>query len=372
MRSQLLTCLCICIICTCARTMISRKEDMTTTHTTTTTTTDNNNNNNNENNDCERVWRGRVKQSRPADIVPRSAGDASPVLEPTSRRAVWCSMVQGTRWTRLNEWQHIKSKLTNVNILTSVTNVFERNKRGAAVIRQDARTCFRVILGQARYRWDHRYYIYYVIYIYIYIYVCVLYIYIYIYIYIYMCMCMIYIYIYIYICMCMIYIYIYIYMTSLHLGGLWTCHGQSPYWDSGIQGVLLKHHLNFKGWNSHVHREFSGKSESSNLSRDNVSREIGRSSQCPVQSVSNSPVRIKGSMILSFQLLKGHPKSMRYSLCIIWGLETLSLTFWILSTWGLLCCLWPRQAQKRWTVQFGCNFVSSPPCPKVTPQNRTV
>ena len=34
--------------------------------------------------------------------------------------------------------------------------------------------------------------------------------------------------------------------------------------------------INCKGWNSHVHRGFPGKSESSNLSRDNVSREIGR------------------------------------------------------------------------------------------------
>ena len=42
-------------------------------------------------------------------------------------------------------------------------------------------------------------------------------------------------------------------------------------------GVLLKHNLNSKGWNSHVHRGFPGKFESSNVSRDNVSREIGRS-----------------------------------------------------------------------------------------------
>ena len=34
--------------------------------------------------------------------------------------------------------------------------------------------------------------------------------------------------------------------------------------------------LNFKGWNSQVHREFPRKFESSNLSRDNLSREIGR------------------------------------------------------------------------------------------------
>ena len=34
----------------------------------------------------------------------------------------------------------------------------------------------------------------------------------------------------------------------------------------------------FKGLNSNVHREFPGNLESSNVSRDNVSREIGRSS----------------------------------------------------------------------------------------------
>ena len=34
--------------------------------------------------------------------------------------------------------------------------------------------------------------------------------------------------------------------------------------------------LNLKGWKSHVYREFSGNLESSNLSRDNLSREIGR------------------------------------------------------------------------------------------------
>ena len=37
-----------------------------------------------------------------------------------------------------------------------------------------------------------------------------------------------------------------------------------------------------KGWNSHTHREFPGKFEASNLSRDNLSREMGRrgSRQC--------------------------------------------------------------------------------------------
>ena len=35
--------------------------------------------------------------------------------------------------------------------------------------------------------------------------------------------------------------------------------------------ICLKRNLNFKGWNSHVHREFPGDYESTNLSR-----EIGR------------------------------------------------------------------------------------------------
>ena len=45
--------------------------------------------------------------------------------------------------------------------------------------------------------------------------------------------------------------------------------------------------LNFKGWNSHVHREFPVNLASINLSGDNLSREIGRSSRrrwdCPRQ-----------------------------------------------------------------------------------------
>ena len=35
----------------------------------------------------------------------------------------------------------------------------------------------------------------------------------------------------------------------------------------------------FKGWNAHVHREYPGKFESRNLSRGNLSREIGRALQ---------------------------------------------------------------------------------------------
>ena len=33
--------------------------------------------------------------------------------------------------------------------------------------------------------------------------------------------------------------------------------------------------LKFKGWNSHVHREFPGKFESTNLGRDHLRRAIG-------------------------------------------------------------------------------------------------
>ena len=50
----------------------------------------------------------------------------------------------------------------------------------------------------------------------------------------------------------------------------------SPYWDDGSQRVWLTLDLNVKGWNSQAHREFPGKFESSNLSRDNLRREIGR------------------------------------------------------------------------------------------------
>ena len=39
--------------------------------------------------------------------------------------------------------------------------------------------------------------------------------------------------------------------------------------------VWLKQNLTLKGWHSHVHRKFPGKCESNNLSRSNLSREIG-------------------------------------------------------------------------------------------------
>ena len=41
----------------------------------------------------------------------------------------------------------------------------------------------------------------------------------------------------------------------------------------------VKHNLKFKGWNSHVYKGFPGKFESTNLSRDNLSTEMGRSAQ---------------------------------------------------------------------------------------------
>ena len=52
--------------------------------------------------------------------------------------------------------------------------------------------------------------------------------------------------------------------------------GQSLYQDSGFQRVSLKQNINYKGWLFQAHGEFAGKFESSNLSRDNITREIGR------------------------------------------------------------------------------------------------
>ena len=53
------------------------------------------------------------------------------------------------------------------------------------------------------------------------------------------------------------------------LGVSGACHyGQPPYKDPGFQRVGFKHNLKFKGWSPQAHREFSGKFESSNLSRE--------------------------------------------------------------------------------------------------------
>ena len=61
-------------------------------------------------------------------------------------------------------------------------------------------------------------------------------------------------------------------------------YGQSPYKDSGFQRVGLKQNLDFKGWNSFVHRGFPIHFDSTNLSRDNLSREIGRTGRLCVPS----------------------------------------------------------------------------------------
>ena len=60
--------------------------------------------------------------------------------------------------------------------------------------------------------------------------------------------------------------------------GIVSLYGQSPYSDYGFQRLCLKHNLNLKGWNSHVRGEFPGEFESTNLSSDILSREIGRTS----------------------------------------------------------------------------------------------
>ena len=43
-----------------------------------------------------------------------------------------------------------------------------------------------------------------------------------------------------------------------------------------VSWVWLNQNLNSTGWNSHIQWEWSGNLESTNLSRDNLSREIGR------------------------------------------------------------------------------------------------
>ena len=58
-------------------------------------------------------------------------------------------------------------------------------------------------------------------------------------------------------------------------------HSQCPYSTANLRtnimdfrGFWIKHNHNSKGWNSQAHRWFPGKFGSSNLSRDNASREI--------------------------------------------------------------------------------------------------
>ena len=51
----------------------------------------------------------------------------------------------------------------------------------------------------------------------------------------------------------------------------------------GFRGLDASANLNVKGWTSHAHREFPAKFESTNLSRDNLSREIGRTWHTPAE-----------------------------------------------------------------------------------------
>ena len=187
------------------------------------------------------------------------------------------------------------------------------------IINGDGRRALRLHL----YMWSLSLYIYihitYIsLYMYIYVYITCVYIYIYIYIHVHNTCMYIYMYAYMYICICVhiyislsIYIYICIIIISIYLslykylslyiyiwsarkavccstgklywrdvernGIWWNCYGRSLYWDSWFQRVWLNQNLNLKGWNSQAHRELLGKFESSNLSRDNLSRELGRS-----------------------------------------------------------------------------------------------
>ena len=61
-------------------------------------------------------------------------------------------------------------------------------------------------------------------------------------------------------------------------------YGQSPWTDSGVQRVWLKHILDVKGWWYHARRRFPG---STNLSSDNLSREIGRALLTPPRNCSH-------------------------------------------------------------------------------------
>ena len=132
----------------------------------------------------------------------------------------------------------------------------------------------------------------------------------------------VYIYIYIYTHILHMCVYIYIYMSvylpfrPMPRHGYSPCversvrtkfYGQSPYTHYGFQRVWLEHNLNSKGWNSQALREFPGKFDSSNVSRRNVSREIGRSLWL------RSRLYFSGSASVSFARFPtdraGHPTS---------------------------------------------------------------
>ena len=104
---------------------------------------------------------------------------------------------------------------------------------------------------------------------------------------------------YIHVCVCM-YVYIYIERerdvgtqnnveTGTHVVS--NTHGRSPNWDSGFQRILPHHNINFQGWKSPVHREFSRSFESANLSLEHLSMETGRTSCRTSSAYRRSPPR---------------------------------------------------------------------------------
>ena len=67
--------------------------------------------------------------------------------------------------------------------------------------------------------------------------------------------------------------------------------------------------MNSKGWNSQAHREFPGKFESSNLSRDDLSREIGRRTSAEISGgLGSAPLEQasadESSYLFSFRILR--------------------------------------------------------------------
>ena len=107
-----------------------------------------------------------------------------------------------------------------------------------------------------------------------------------------------------------IYIYIYIYITAGRAGEarpLGSAACVRP-----ISVLRLRPNLDAKRLNSHVHREYPGNCESTNLSGDNLSREIGRASiPCspPPPPLSLSFFSYNPSFSLSLSLLLASPPS---------------------------------------------------------------
>ena len=59
----------------------------------------------------------------------------------------------------------------------------------------------------------------------------------------------------------------------------------------GTKILDFRQNLNITGWSSHIHREFPRYFESTNLSRDNLSREIARSAKSLGSGASRSGAR---------------------------------------------------------------------------------